>query len=229
MKGVTRRSFLGLQRADPEVPPVRDARSEPGRALGERGVDGAPLPAVIAWLADSMEPTGEPPLPPRARHLPILRPPGAVSEADFLRRCTRCERCAQACPHGAIAPAPPVFGAAAATPWIDPSATPCRLCDDLPCIAACPTGALQPDGDRMGTAWIQTLDCLNGLGSTCRVCREQCPVDGAIEFVGGMPRIHAELCVGCGVCHHACPAPSNAIAILPNAARRTPVPPLEES
>jgi ferredoxin-type protein NapG len=184
--------------------------------------DAAPLPSVIAWLADYDNGAAEPPLPRPAAHAPILRPPGAVSEAEFLARCTRCDRCIEACPPHAIAKAPRVFGAAAGTPWIDPSNEPCRLCTDFPCIPACPTGALVDEGDAMGTAWIQAHDCLNALGSTCRTCQEQCPIEGAVTFVGSMPKISTNLCVGCGICHYACPAPQNAIAILPNANRRTP-------
>ena len=60
-----------------------------------------------------------------------LRPPGAVSEALFLERCTQCGDCNKACPHDAIVPH------ADGTPVIYPDQMPCYLCDDVPCIAAC--------------------------------------------------------------------------------------------
>ena len=72
----------------------------------------------------------------------------------------------------------------------------------------------------MGVAWVQKLDCLGSHGALCTVCQEQCPVDGAITFSGGVPMINKTLCVGCGCCHYACPAPTNAIAILPNDRRQ---------
>ena len=118
--------------------------------------------------------------------------------------------------------APPVYGKAAGTPRLDLGSAPCHLCSDMPCIEACATDALMSEGDRMGTAWIQSLDCLVSLGTGCSVCAEHCPVEGAIAFAAGMPTIDPSLCVGCGMCHYACPAPQNAIAILPNPDRRTP-------
>ena len=35
----------------------------------------------------------------------LLRPPGAVDEAEFLRRCIRCGECMKVCIGGALHPA----------------------------------------------------------------------------------------------------------------------------
>ncbi|MCO5167418.1 MAG: 4Fe-4S dicluster domain-containing protein [Planctomycetes bacterium] len=159
---------------------------------------------------------------PAARALPVLRPPGAVDEADFLARCTRCDDCAAACPHDAIVKAPARLRQAAGTPVIDPVAAPCRMCPDLPCAAACLTGALRPDGPRvMGRAVIAAHDCLAYQGTGCAVCVEQCPVPGALRLDGGRPVVDAGRCTGCGVCQHVCPSPHNAVLVLP-ALRRGP-------
>jgi Fe-S-cluster-containing hydrogenase component 2 len=109
---------------------------------------------------------------------------------------------------------------AAGTPIIDVTQSPCLLCEDLPCIAACESGALRSEAAAaLGTAHIQPLDCLNRLGSSCTVCIERCPVPEALRLVDGVPVVEASLCTGCGQCAYACPAPSNAIAILPSELR----------
>ena len=36
-----------------------------------------------------------------SRPAPVLRPPWALDERDFLAACTRCDACVRACPTGA--------------------------------------------------------------------------------------------------------------------------------
>ena len=156
---------------------------------------------------------------PRQRkrgQIPILRPPGAVAEEDFLQMCTRCNDCVDACPYDSITLAPKRFKAAADTPMIDAFDSPCRMCEDTPCVDACGTGALDASLPlKMGIAHLQTYNCLAYNQSICNVCEERCPVDGAIALDDGRPRIVDEHCTGCGVCHSVCPAPINAIMIMP--------------
>jgi ferredoxin-type protein NapG len=181
---------------------------------------GQQLPDVISWLDPEMRATPRRGSDPAA--LAVLRPPGAVAEADFLAACTRCGDCAKACPHDAIRDAPARLRDAQGTPIIEPLASPCMMCDDLPCIAACETGALRPEAPAaLGTARVAPLDCLNRLSNTCSVCVERCPVPGAIDFVGDVPDVNERLCTGCGICQHVCPAPQNAILLLPNTGRPT--------
>ncbi len=149
-----------------------------------------------------------------------MRPPRAVEESQFIDRCTKCADCITACPHDAIIKAPERFRSAAGTPMINPSDAPCLMCQDTPCVAACPTGALIPTMPlRMAEAQIRTHDCLAHTGQACSVCVEHCPVPGAISLVENAPSIDTDRCTGCGVCHFVCPAPTNAIAILPLAQR----------
>lgn len=155
-----------------------------------------------------------------ARLEPRLRPPGALDEPLFLHTCTRCNACAEACPHDAIVPAPARLRLGAGTPRIDPANAPCRLCPDRPCAAACDPGALRLDRPaRMGTARLLPHACLASQGMTCSVCHEHCPVPGAITIAAGRPAIDAARCSGCGICRHVCPAPAEAILILPAPAR----------
>lgn len=154
--------------------------------------------------------------PPRSNAIPLHRPPGAVEENLFLDRCTRCGECAKACPHDAIIEASPRMRHAAATPTINAAIAPCYLCDELPCVAACPEEALLPGiPPRMGTASIKQVDCLAYQKQFCTVCYEHCPVEGAITLDNGKPTIHADVCTGCGICVHVCPAPMNAVLYVP--------------
>jgi ferredoxin len=156
---------------------------------------------------------------PVRRAPPPLRPPGAVAESEFLRDCTRCGDCIRACPHAAILTAGPRWGQAAGTPIVDPLVNPCLQCVDSPCITVCEPKVLvrEPDAPMpiMGTARIDPFACLAHLGTTCSTCRERCPVPGAISVDRGRPTVVPDVCTGCGVCAHVCPAPHNAIAILP--------------
>ncbi len=193
------RGLLGGSAAGPQgaAPP---GRSEPARAGDAGGV----RPAGIG----------------RRVVLPIHRPPGAVDEASFLAGCTRCDACVRACPVGAIVHAPGRFREAAGTPMIDAHVTACVMCEDAPCIAACEPGVLRADQPRkMGVAWIQPMACLAHAGTFCTVCAERCPVKGAITLSAGKPTIHADVCTGCGVCHVVCPAPVNAVVVMPLADR----------
>lgn len=154
--------------------------------------------------------------PPRRRFSPVHRPPHALAEVSFLEACTACGDCATACPHDAITKAPARLRAGVDTPVISADVAPCRMCVDVPCVAACATGALTPAAPaRMATVRIQEWACLAHQGSFCTVCHEQCPVPGATVVVDGRPQIVADSCTGCGVCRFVCPAPENAILLMP--------------
>jgi MauM/NapG family ferredoxin protein len=154
--------------------------------------------------------------PPRHRPFPVIRPPGAVDEEEFLAGCTRCNACIEACPHDAITLAPARFRHAAGTPMIDPARQPCLMCADVPCCRACEPGVLLENlPRRIAMANLLTYNCIAWQGGFCSVCSEHCPQPGALTMEGGRPVIHEDICTGCGVCHHVCPAPTNAIAIMP--------------
>jgi ferredoxin-type protein NapG len=72
----------------------------------------------------------------------LLRPPGAVEEKDFLSLCIKCGQCLQVCPYDSIILADANMGNGVGTPFIDPLRRGCYLCPLLPCILACPSGAL---------------------------------------------------------------------------------------
>jgi len=64
-------------------------------------------------------------------------------------------------------------------------------------------------------AVIQGRYCLAYQKSFCSVCSERCPEKGAIIRERGIPHVVADACTGCNICHEVCPAPTNAILMVP--------------
>ncbi|NLI78460.1 MAG: 4Fe-4S dicluster domain-containing protein [Candidatus Riflebacteria bacterium] len=152
----------------------------------------------------------------------VIRPPGALPEAEFLQRCTRCGACRAACPHFVIRPVTRPGSFEEGTPQIVPTEAWCRLCPDFPCLAACPTGALRRDPDhppRIGLAVVDPRACLRPAGTSCAACQTACPTRfRAISFADpdAAPSVAEDRCTGCGACAAACPAlPARAIRIHP--------------
>ncbi len=154
------------------------------------------------------------------KRVPLIRPPGAISERKFLQACTRCDECIHACPKDAIQRAPKKMGfLIAGTPYIDPKKIPCVMCDDLPCIPACPDGALvMPESRRredvkMGYAILDKSKCQAYGDTFCQQCVIDCPIPGAISQVDQKPVIHKKACTGCGVCVLSCSTVNIPLAI----------------
>ena len=140
---------------------------------------------------------------------PVLRPPGAISERQFLQACTRCDKCIQACPKDAIKKVPKKLGwIIMDTPYIDPMKVPCVMCDDLPCISACQDEALLPVAApadvNMGYVLLDKKHCVAYGDGFCQQCLIDCPIPGAITQKENRPVFHRNVCTGCGACVRAC-------------------------
>lgn len=160
-----------------------------------------------------------------------IRPPGALPEADFNARCIKCGQCVRACPYDTLALASAGEAVSIGTPYYTPRDVPCYMCVDIPCTAACPTGALDHgltdiNDARMGLAVIDIENCLSWQGLRCEICHRVCPVQGKAITVEHHPRkiskhamfvpiVHSDACTGCGMCEEACPTDEAAIRILP--------------
>lgn len=158
----------------------------------------------------------------RARPLPAdrIRPPGALAEDAFLDACVRCGLCVQACPYDVLQLGGLGTSVPAGTPYFVARANACRMCEDIPCVPACPTAALDHAlldirDARMGVAELSDPQrCLSAGGMAyCQNCVQACPLKGlAIRMVqgrtatGGLfrPVVDAEHCTGCSLCEQAC-------------------------
>jgi len=145
-----------------------------------------------------------------------LRPPGAVGEALFLERCTRCGDCLEACPHDSIE-----AYKVDRTPVIFANHRPCLLCDDFPCIASCETEALLPVDEEhpvnMGLAVVSTRLCTADQG--CHACVSKCPTQALdLDFSTLRVQVNAQRCVGCGMCEQVCMTVTSprAIRVVPS-------------
>ncbi|HPO54929.1 MAG: 4Fe-4S dicluster domain-containing protein [Ignavibacteriales bacterium] len=147
-----------------------------------------------------------------------LRPPGALPEKEFLKRCIKCNKCAQVCPYYSIRMAHAEWGRSMGTPMINPRDIPCYVC--MKCPPVCPTGALQNNVEKkeevkMGIAKINTETCLPFMGIICRACYENCPIfrEAIILEDELLPKVIAEKCIGCGICERVCPVEGSAIIV----------------
>ena len=158
----------------------------------------------------------------RARTLPRdrIRPPGALREREFLDACVRCGLCVQECPYDTLKLTDLHQPVPAGTPYFVARQVACEMCETMPCVVACPTGALRPsltnirDAD-MGLAGLSSPErCLGYIGASyCDSCYKACPIkDEAIRMKRGntswgrnfQPVVDADHCTGCGLCEAAC-------------------------
>ena len=169
----------------------------------------------------------------------VLRPPGAMSEADFVKTCIRCGICVEVCPYDALKLSKISDQISLGTPFYEPRLDPCKMCIDIPCASSCPTDALQLsslikkeeepsiNNAKMGLALINTQTCLAYLGLQCTMCFQACPLTGDAIFLHKernertdmhaflKPVVDPAVCTGCGMCEHACPTTYPSIFIKP--------------
>lgn len=161
-----------------------------------------------------------------------IRPPGALTDTAFINACIRCGLCVQACPYDTLQLFEHDGTVQTGTPYFIARAIPCEMCIDIPCLQACPTGALDPTltditQAKMGTALLSHPHFCNSYigASYCDSCYQACPLkDEAIYLavgytdMGGFftPTVNTDVCTGCGKCEKACIAKSAAIRVSPN-------------
>lgn len=162
-----------------------------------------------------------------------IRPPGALDETDFLGACVRCGLCVRDCPFDTLKLSELGSEVALGTPYFTARDIPCEMCDDIPCVKACPTGALDQeltdiDEARMGLAVVVDQEsCIAFQGLRCEVCFNVCPIRGeaiTLEYRHNersgrhslfIPEVHSDACTGCGKCEQACILEEAAIKVFP--------------
>jgi polyferredoxin len=131
----------------------------------------------------------------------LIRPPGALSEDEFLKRCIKCGQCMRVCPTNIIHPAGLEGGLEGIwTPVLNyrVGTSGCQL-NCIACGHICPTAAIRPilleekhgvghfgprGPIRVGMAFVDHGRCLPwAMDRPCIVCQENCPVSPKAIFV----------------------------------------------
>jgi polyferredoxin len=159
-------------------------------------------------------------------HPLLIRPPGAMPEDEFLKRCVKCGECMKVCLTNGLQPTLAEAGLEGMwTPILVPTLGYCEYNCNL-CSQVCPTGAIrtvtveEKKEIRIGLAFFDKNRCIPyALGRNCIVCEEHCPVpEKAITFIEEeaigedgepftlkKPIVDPKLCIGCGICEAKCP------------------------
>jgi len=170
------------------------------------------------------------------RSIPIL-PPGAKSLRHFSQHCTACHLCVAKCPTHVLKPAVLQYGLGFVLKphlvydhgFCNPKCT--------VCIEVCPNHAITPITleekmlVQVGIAELILDRCIVYTENTdCGACSEHCPSQAVhmVPYKGSLtiPKLTAELCIGCGGCEYICPVqPIRAINIIASKEQGTATPP----
>jgi anaerobic selenocysteine-containing dehydrogenase len=170
LRALLRRRPAGQQAdAGRHLPDQQGNRLQEVRRQGRQGLiramdlsrrqvlQGAATATTAALIAGGAAVVARPAL---ARPAQALRPPGALAEDRFLGACVRCGLCVRDCPPQNLKLSAWGDGVARdvaiGTPYFVARDIPCEMCEAIPCVKACPTGALDhgsPTSTRRAWAW----------------------------------------------------------------------------
>jgi MauM/NapG family ferredoxin protein len=159
-------------------------------------------------------------------HPELIRPPGALPEDEFIKRCVKCGECMKVCLTNGLQPTLHQAGFEGLwTPILVPRLGYCEYSCNL-CLQVCPTGAIrhldlkEKQKIKIGLANFDTDRCIPWVyGRNCGVCEEHCPAPGkairfheeeAVDRRGNAftlkkPYVVPQICIGCGICENKCP------------------------
>jgi polyferredoxin len=152
------------------------------------GVAAVPLARLTGMTGDAWNPA-------------VIRPPGSLPEAEFLKRCIKCGQCMRVCPTNVIHPTGLQAGIEGIwTPALDfrMGTSGCQW-GCIACGNLCPTAAIRPISleerlgkddfasrgpIRIGMAFVDRGRCLPwAMDRPCIVCQENCPVSPKAIFI----------------------------------------------
>ncbi len=163
----------------------------------------------------------------RQSKLQIIRAPGSIPEAEFLRTCIRCGECMKSCLTNTLQPCLWETGFSGLwTPKMDLRLAPCDQNCNV-CGKVCPTQAIrsvsleEKNHAKVGTAILIKEKCLVwAQNKICLICDEICPYNAIVfRTVEGFrrPFVIASKCNGCGFCEQRCPVlGDSAIVVIPD-------------
>jgi MauM/NapG family ferredoxin protein len=166
----------------------------------------------------------ETPLTAQQGKLPLIRPPGALPEADFLATCIRCGECMKSCLTNTLQPS--LWQSGLAGLWTPRAEFRLAACEQEcnVCGKVCPTQAIRPlslpekTHAKLGTAVLKKELCLVwAQDRLCLICDEICPYDAIVfRTVEGSrrPVVVAARCNGCGYCEQRCPVEGESAIVV---------------
>jgi MauM/NapG family ferredoxin protein len=217
-------------------PPLFDRPATPGLDLSRRSFVKSAVTGLVAVPLLKLN------YAKRNMNEAVIRPPGSLSEEEFLDKCIRCGECMKVCPTNGLQPTFLEAGVEGiGTPMLVPEVGYCEyVCTS--CTAVCPTDAIielteeEKKKIKIGTARIDTTRCIPySEYENCLVCEEQCPVPtkaikfeikDVITFNGDVRRLKfpvvlKDKCTGCGICENKCPiSPKAAILVTSQMPRK---------
>jgi MauM/NapG family ferredoxin protein len=189
------------------------------------------LKAGVAGLGGGLLFHAQPSAASHAYNPALIRPPGALTEEEFLSKCIRCGECMKVCPTNVIQPASHEAGLSGMwSPVLAMGPSYCEYKCNM-CTEVCPTGAIQKlaldakQQVKIGLAHIDPGRCLPyAYGRACFACKDQCPLDNKaiwleeatiLDLHGNkvavkLPHVNPERCIGCGACQRRCPVTGEA-------------------
>lgn len=157
-----------------------------------------------------------------------ITPPGSGNIDHFISKCTACHLCVVKCPTQILKPVGFQYGfdyMLKPEMWYTKAYCnyDCSICSDV-----CPTDALtkltlqEKQTTQLGEVHFNEDLCVVKTDNTdCGACSEHCPTQAVemIPYKGALtiPKIHTDICIGCGGCEYICPVrPKRAIFVVAN-------------